>query len=984
MPATGDKKPGLADSWRSLEERTMRGELRALVEAEFPAIAARLPTEIDRRSLLKLAGASLSMAGLAACSPAQEIVPYVRQPEIVVPGKPLHYATTLSSGGYGIGTVVESHEGRPTKIEGNPDHPASLGATDAIMQAAALELFDPDRSHSPLKDGEPASYENFLRDIAELADHLAQTAGKGAAVLVEASTSPTLKAQLEGLRRKYPQMRIYRHDPLETPAVEDAARQIFGKPLVPAYNLDKVDVIVSLDADFLAEGPGRLAYARQFAQRRKVRARDDTMSRLYALESTPTITGAAADHRQAVKPSEVEAITGALAKANGLNVSLEAGLALENLAGSWVGAAANDLRAAGKKALVIAGEHQTAYVHALAMTINQRLGSAGVFFIEPPHSMPVDGNLAALCRDIEARTVTALFALGANPVETAPTDIPVVEALGDLELLVHCGLYRDGTAQMAGWHIPAAHDLESWNDLRAFDGTASIVQPLILPLFGGKTFHEILAALGGDFNADPLSLVRATWLPSLGEDSWRKALRDGIVPDTAAPPASVRSAPDLGGLKPRGVVSGIELRFVADPFLRDGRHANCAVLQELPRPLTKIVWGNAALVSPTTAERLKLETGQAITVANGRNSLDAPVWVMPGHPDEAVTLSLGHGRRAAGSVAALAKGYDAFALRTANDPWFASGATLAAQDSRSPLVTTQHHHTMEGRAIVRDASLDEFRQAPDFVRKGVLPAPTESLYPDWPAGDEAWGMSIDLTACIGCMACVAACQTENNIPTVGPDQCALGREMHWLRVDRYYAGAPEAPETLFQPVPCMHCEKAPCEVVCPVNATTHTHDGLNAQVYNRCIGTRYCSQNCPYKVRRFNFLEFQDFDEQTAGPEQAARNPNVSVRSRGVMEKCTYCVQRISAKRIEGQVANRPIEDGAVITACQQACPTQAISFGDIKRKDSQVAKDKSAPHSYALLEELNTRPRTTYLGRIRNRKGKPDAGATDAEDGNG
>jgi molybdopterin-containing oxidoreductase family iron-sulfur binding subunit len=984
MSATGDKKPGLADPWRSLEERAMRGDLRALVEAEFPAIAARLPTEIDRRNLLKLAGASLSMAGLAACSPAQEIVPYVRQPEIVVPGKPLHYATTLSSDGYGIGAVVESHEGRPTKVEGNPDHPASLGATDAVMQAAVLELFDPERSRSPLKDGEPASYEDFLRDIAELADHLAQTAGKGAAILIEANTSPTLKAQLEGLRRKYPALHVYRHVAFETPAGEDAANQMFGKPLIPVYHLDKVDVIVSLDADFLTEGPGRLAYARQFAERRRVRAAADSMSCLYAVESTPTLTGAAADHRQAVKPSQVEIIAAALAKAVGLNVPVEAGRANEDLAQSWIGAAAEALQAAGQKAVVIAGEHQTAYVHALAMTINQRLGSAGVSFIEPPHSMPVDGDLAALCREIETGTVATLFILGADPVETAPADIPAVEALGDLELLVHCGLYRDGTAQMAGWHIPAAHDLESWSDLRAFDGTASIMQPLILPLFGGKTFHEILAALGGDFNADPLSLVRATWLRSLGEDGWRKALRDGIVPDTAAASVSVRPASDLGGLKPRGAISGIELRFVADPFLLDGRHANCAVLQELPRPLTKLVWGNAALLSPTTAERLKLETGQTITVANGRNSLDAPVWIMPGHPDEAVTLSLGHGPRAAGSVAALAKGYDAFALRTTRDPWFASGATLIAQDSRSPLVTTQHHHAMEGRHIVRDASLDDFRQTPDFVRKGVPPVPTESLFPDWPADDEAWGMSIDLTACIGCMACVAACQTENNIPTVGPDQCALGHEMHWLRVDRYYAGAPEAPETLFQPVPCMHCEKAPCEVVCPVNATTHTHDGLNAQVYNRCIGTRYCSQNCPYKVRRFNFLEFQDFDKQTAGPEQAARNPNVSVRSRGVMEKCTYCVQRISAKRIEAQIGNRPIEDGEVVTACQQACPTQAISFGDIKHKDSQVAKDKGAPHSYALLEELNTRPRTTYLGRIRNRKGKPDAGATDAEDGDG
>jgi molybdopterin-containing oxidoreductase family iron-sulfur binding subunit len=432
------------------------------------------------------------------------------------------------------------------------------------------------------------------------------------------------------------------------------------------------------------------------------------------------------------------------------------------------------------------------------------------------------------------------------------------------------------------------------------------------------------------------------------------------------------------------VASGLEVRIVADPWLRAGDNANNAWLQELPRPLTKIVWGNAALLSPATAARLKLETGQVVNVArNGRN-LDAPAWIMPGHPDEVVTLSLGHGQREGLSVAALSQGYDAFALRTADALWFAAGATLTVRDATMPIVTTHRHHSMEGRAIVRHASLDEFRQTPDFVRKGVPPPPTQALFPDWPTDEEAWGMSIDLTACIGCMACVAACQAENTIPTVGPEQCSLGHEMHWLRVDRYYAGPPEAPETLFQPVPCMHCEKAPCEVVCPVNATTHTHDGLNAQVYNRCIGTRYCSQNCPYKVRRFNFLEFQDFDKQTAGPEQAARNPNVSVRSRGVMEKCTYCVQRISAKRIASQIADRPIGDEEVVTACQQACPTQAISFGDIKRKDSQVATDKASPHAYALLEELNTRPRTTYLGRIRNRNEKLDGVAKNAEDGNG
>jgi molybdopterin-containing oxidoreductase family iron-sulfur binding subunit len=950
------------------------------------ATAEKSHAEIDRRSLLKLVGASLSMAGLAACSPAQEIVPYVRQPEIVVPGKPLYYATTLSSRGYGLGAVVESHEGRPTKVEGNPDHPASMGATDAVMQAAVLELFDPERSRTPMKNGVPASYDDFLRDMAVDAADLATTGGESAAILIEATTSPTLKTQLEDLRRKYPMLRIYRHDPLETPSPEEAAAKLFGNSLVPVHHLERADVVVSLDADFLAEGPARLAYARNFSARRHVRAVADRMNRLYAVESTPTITGAAADHRQAVKPGAVETVAALLGKAVGLALPLGSDNVATNIYPSWIEAAAADLKAAGRKAVVVAGEHQTAYVHAVAIAINRQLGAIGstVTFIEPPHAMPVDGHLGNLCQDIEGGTVGRLFVLGANPLETAPAGLDIGKAFGRLDTLVHCGLYQDGTARSAHWHIPAAHDLESWSDIRAFDGTASVVQPLIKPLFGGRTFHEILAALGGDFNADPLSLVRATWLPSLGEDGWRTALRAGIVSDTAAAPVSVHPTADLDGLKLRQPESGIELRFVADPFLLDGRHANCAALQELPRPLTKLVWGNAALMSPATGKRLELETGQVVSITRAGHSLDVPAWIMPGHPDEVVTLALGHGRRAAGSVAALAKGYDAFALRTADAPWFASGTTLEARNGRSPLITTQHHHAMEGRAIVRHASVGEFHQTPDFVRKDLPPNPTESLFPDWPAEEEAWGMSIDLTACIGCMACVAACQSENNIPTVGPEQCARGHEMHWLRVDRYYAGPPEAPETLFQPVPCMHCEKAPCEVVCPVNATTHTHDGLNAQVYNRCIGTRYCSQNCPYKVRRFNFLEFQDFNKQTAGPEQAARNPNVSVRSRGVMEKCTYCVQRISSKRIEAQIANRPIEDGAVVTACQQACPTQAISFGDIKRKDSQVAKDKSAPHSYALLEELNTRPRTTYLGRIRNRKGKPDTDATDAEDGDG
>lgn len=955
------------DMWRSLDEIAGTADFRRFVEAEFPALVERLPANPNRRTLLKLMGASLSLAGLAACSRAESIVPYVRQPEILIPGKPVYYATTLSSDGFGIGAIVESHEGRPTKVEGNPDHQASRGATDAVMQAAVLTLFDPDRSRMPLKEGQPASYGDFLKDMSALVSRWTASQGQGGALLIDASTSPTLAAQIDALRVRYSKLKIHRHDPLATPAVVEASRVLFGSTLKAAYHFDRADVIFSLDADFLGEGPGRLAYARDLMARRRVRTPSDRMSRLYAVESTPTITGAAADHRLAIKPSAIEAI------AAGLHEALDgqataSGPPIEQ---AWMEALVDNLKAAGRNALVIAGPQQSAFVHAIAFAANAKLGALGntVELIEPPDALQVDGDLAALCEAIDGGAIDTVVVLGANPLHTAPARLVAHKAFSSLKLLVHHGLYRDETAFLAHWHVPAAHELESWSDIRAYNGTASLVQPLIAPLYDGKTEHELLAVLSGQFQTDPLSLVRQHWA-ELDDDAWKKVLRDGAVPNSSAKPVPVTVPPDLAGLKPAASAgSGIDIRFVADPWLRDGRLANASWLQELPRPLTKIVWGNAALISPATAERLKVENGKVINIASNGADIDAPAWIVPGHPDESVTLSFGFGRKA-GSVAALSEGYDAFRLRGGAE-WLATGATIVPRENSVRVITTQHHQAMEGRAIVRHASLDGFRQDPNFVRKDVPPSPTESLYPDWRYDQEAWAMAIDLSACIGCMACVSACQAENNIAPVGPEECERGHEMHWLRIDRYYAGPLDAPEIFFQPVPCMHCEKAPCEVVCPVNATVHTHDGLNAQVYNRCIGTRYCSQNCPYKVRRFNFLDHQTFDKDEAGPGQGVHNPNVSVRSRGVMEKCTYCVQRISAKRIQAQIENRDIADGEVVTACQQACPTQAITFGDRNRKDAKVVREKSAPQNYALLEELNTRPRTTYLGKISNPNGK-------------
>ncbi|MGN6764632.1 MAG: TAT-variant-translocated molybdopterin oxidoreductase [Rhizobiaceae bacterium] len=962
--------------WRSLEDLADGRDIRSFVAAEFPALAERLPPRLDRRTLLKLFGATLSMAGLTACSEAKDIVPYVRQPENVIPGKPRYYATTLTSEGYGIGAIVESHEGRPTKIEGNPDHPASLGATDAVMQAAALELFDPERTRTVLFDGDPASYDDFLKEMSDLARALAASGGADAALLIEPSTSPSLKAQLEVLRRLYPKLRVYSHDPLATTGSAAASQALYGRALLPVYRVEKADVIVSLDADFLGEGPGRLAYGKAFADRRRVRGANDGMSRLYAIESTPTITGAAADHRKVVKPSAVEAVAAALHAA--ISGGVPEGAPIE---ANWLATVADDLKKAGPRALIVPGPHQSPFVNAAALSMNRHLGSLGatVELIETPDQMRLDGTLADFLTEISRATIDTAFVLGCNPVGTAPGDLKAHEILPKLKRLVHWGLYRDETAKLAHWHVPAAHDLESWSDIRAYDGTASIIQPLILPLFQGRTIHEILAALAGEFDKDALALVRRTWAGSLDDAAWRTTLRNGVVANSAAAPVTTDVPDDLGGLKPSGPRKGIEIRFVADPFLRDGRHANAPWLQELPRPLTKIVWGNALLLSPAMAGRLGIENNQVVDLVRHGAEIEASAWIMPGQPDGSVSISLGHGRKI-GSVAALGEGYDAYPLRTSDAPWMADGVTVAKRDRKKRIITTQHHQRMEGRAIVRHATLEDFRADPHFVRKGVPPAPTESLYPDWPYDDEAWGMSIDQSACIGCMACVAACQAENNIPTVGPDEAERGHEMHWLRIDRYYSGSADDPDLFFQPVPCMHCEKAPCEIVCPVNATVHTHDGLNAQVYNRCIGTRYCSQNCPYKVRHFNFFAYNEFDKETAGPEQAVRNPDVSVRSRGVMEKCTYCVQRISEKRIHAQIENRAIEDGEVVTACQQACPTQAIVFGDIKRKDGKVAREKSAPQNYALLEELNTRPRTTYLGKISN----PNAALVKGEGGDG
>lgn len=949
----------------------------------------------DRRRFLQLLGASLALAGQGGCrlsQPTEKIVPYVRSPEHLVPGKPLYYASGLTLGGYATGVLVESHLGRPTKIEGNPQHPASLGSTDAQTQAAILSLYDPDRSQVITCAGEVQTWKAFVNEMqAALKDEDGNN-GAGLRVLTETVTSPTLARQLNRLLKKYPQARWHSHEPVSRERVYAGAKLAFGEALEPRHDFTKADVIVSLDADFLARGPGHVRYARDFARRRSVPAaaeddRSRDMNRLYAVESSCTITGAAADHRLAIRPGRIEAMAIHLARRLGMGsdgnatgeINQDGSLSREEK--DWLDSAAKDFAAHRAASLVIAGDHQPPEVHALTHALNAKLKNTGktVEYTDPVavQTGTQADSLRRLVDDMVAGEVEMLVILGGNPVYNAPADLRFAEALEKVGTSVHLGLNEDETAQRCRWRIPAAHELESWSDARAYDGTATILQPLIDPLYGGKTVHEIAAVLLGDSQQSSHDIVRHFWQENHGGDDfdqfWRRSLHDGVVPDSQFKTRDV--TPSSGFIDGfdfsdnPGEMGGVDILFRPDPTIHDGRFANNAWLQELPKPITTLTWDTAALMSRATARRHDLSSQQLVEIEHAGRTLMLPMLIVAGHADNCVTVHLGHGRKAGGQLA-TGSTFNAFDLRTSESPWIVHGATLHPTSRRYRLARTQSHHRMEGRDLIRRVTLEEFKHDPHAGPDHGAHHPVDSdltLYDSsQPAREEeyAWGMSINLTTCIGCSACVVACQAENNIPVVGKEEVLRGREMHWIRVDEYVDEAPEGPQALHQPVTCMHCENAPCEVVCPVAATVHSDEGLNEMVYNRCVGTRYCSNNCPYKVRRFNFLQYAD--EQTPVL-KLLRNPDVTVRMRGVMEKCTYCVQRINAARIEAKKGNRRIADGDVVTACQQACPTQAIVFGDTADPESRVAQAKSQPHDYGLLTELNTRPRTTYLARVIN-----------------
>lgn len=957
--------------WRSLDELAETEEFQEFLHREFPDKASELTDPVSRRSFLKIMSASLALAGLNACSrqPEEKIVPYAAEPpEKLIPGKPLFYATAFRLGGYAVGVLAESHMGRPIKIEGNDLHPASLGSADIFSQASVLNLYDPDRAQVVTRNGQISTWDTFRSVLHEAMSAQTPSQGSGLRILTTTVTSPTLASQIQGILELFPEARWHQYDPVGRTNAHNGAALAFGEPAETIYRLDKADVIASLDSDFMAWGPGGLRYAKDFANKRRVAGRRASMNRLYAVECTPTVTGSMADHRLPVRPSAVESLAEALAGRLGLDVETAEHPDLQGM-DHWIDALARDLTAHSRSGLVLAGETASPRTHALVHAINEKLGNTGhtVIHADPVEANPTDQveSLRDLVRDMETGMVEALIVLGGNPAFTSPADVGFVEACKSVDFMVYLGQHEDETAQLCHWHIPEAHDLEAWSDARAYDGTATIIQPLIAPLYQGKSAHELLAAVAGSGVTSGHDIVREYW-KSRGLDTekkWQMALHDGIVPGTGFEPRSVTLRHDA--FRRRVAASpnpSLELTFRPDPSIWDGQFANNGWLQELPKPLTKLTWDNAALLAPKTAERMGVSNEDVVEIRSGDRSVEAPVWILPGQPDECVTVNLGHGRTHAGRVG-TGTGFNAYALRVSTGHWSASNIEIRKTGRRYGLASTQHHHLMEGRRPVRHGTLDEYNRDPRFALHGDHEDPDATLYTRFPYDGYAWGMSIDLNACNGCNACVIGCQSENNIPVVGKRQVQNGREMHWIRVDRYYSGPMDNPEAYFQPLNCMQCENAPCEVVCPVGATVHSDEGLNDMVYNRCVGTRYCSNNCPYKVRRFNFFEYVD----KAPSLKLLNNPDVTVRMRGVMEKCTYCVQRINAARIDAKKEGRDIRDGEIRPACQTACPTDAIVFGDINDEKSRVSKAKAEPRSYGILEELNTNPRTTYLAKLRN-----------------
>jgi molybdopterin-containing oxidoreductase family iron-sulfur binding subunit len=1028
-PPHTDPVPGRV-YWRGLDELEQTPEFRQWVEREFPVDASEWADPVSRRHFMKLMSASFLLAGAGLAGngcrrPVEKILPFGQMPENYVHGVVQLFATAMPTRGGALPLVVRSNDGRPTKVEGNGLHPDSNGGTDRFAQASILDLYDPDRATDFKKAGQiisPAAAADFLADLAK---HMQTNRGDGVCFLLEPSNSPSRRRLQRALAEKYPQARWYVYEPIGLDVHTRAATLAFGQPVKPVYRYDAAEVVVSLDCDFLGSEEDVQNSIRRFASKRQPEGPDGSLNRLYVVEGLMSLTGFQADHRLRVASSAVLQVAAALAaEVLGQSGNLAG---LQNLtqppAGvdpKWLSECAKDLKAHSGRCVVVTGHRQPQAVHLLAHMLNAALGNIGKTVMLQAVPEPKEGTLADLAQALKSSQVDTLIMLDGNPVYTAPADLEWAKVQRQAHTVVRLGYYEDETSPYCDWHLPAAHYLESWGDAHTNDGTLVPIQPLIAPLFGGWTELEVLARLAGDTVASPYAITRETFTGFVRggdvEGAWRKFLHDGFLADSAAKPLELRLNESavtqaLAGSAASALSKeNLEVVFHRDYRMDDGRYNNNGWLQELPDPVTKITWDNVVLVSRKTAEDLGVKNNDKVEVKLGGRSVRGPIWVQPGQADYSIALALGYGRTRAGRVGQGA-GFDVYLLRATDAPHIAVGATLAKVGETYPISCTQHHWSMEGRPIIREANLEQYRQHPRFAKEMEKEEFTSPLYPNpfdqlKEQGLHQWGMAIDLNRCVGCSACILACQSENNVPIVGKEQVARGREMHWLRLDRYYSGPPARtprrdtfipdeqqqfeewitnPQVVTQPMLCQHCESAPCENVCPVNATSHDQEGLNVMTYNRCVGTRYCSNNCPYKVRRFNYFDYNKRPLQKLywGPlanrpqdelelVKMIKNPQVTVRMRGIMEKCTFCLQRIEQAKIEQKVkagasGDVIVPEGKFTTACAQACPADAIVFGNLNDSSSRVSKLKKSERNYSVLPELLTKPRTTYLARVRN-----------------
>ena len=966
--------------WRSLGQLNGDPQFQKYVDAEFPEAAQVTGDGLSRRKFLSVMSASLALAGLANCRrPVEKIVPYVVAPEEAVPGIPVDYRTVMTRDVGALGLTVRSFDGRPIKIEGNPAHPSSSGATDAFAQAEILNLYDPERATGCRRHNQVAAWEEFLAEWQGMRNQFSLDGGKGLAVISRSESSPTFKRLYRAFQKAFPNSRWVVYEPVSDELIFKGIKAATGKTLLPVCHIDRAKVIVALDADFLGLESESVRYVGQFADGRRLESPGDEMNRLYVIEGALTLTGSNADHRLRLPSSRIAAFAQALAlKLGELGLTVIGAEAIDaarvtGLDEKWLNAVARDLIAHAGESLLLAGRGQSIAVHALVAAINQALGNLGktIEYREVDGELLPDAQeLAKLKYDIDRQNIQALIILGGNPAYDASVPIDV----SNIAFSVHISPTLDETSLGTTWHIPQAHFIETWGDACSIDGTLSIAQPLIRPLFDGKSAVELLHALITGTDVAAYDLVRETWrdiLPKANwEEAWRRTLHDGIFkvePNLTAPSVlseGVRTALAYYPVtdKPPSAEE-LELIFKPSSHAYDGRYAGNAWLLENPDPITKLTWDNAALMSPKTAQALGLSNHDVVRVTVNEKYTLLPVWITPGQADYTIVVDFGFGRRN-GAVAA-GVGANVYALRSTVNSFIERSVKVEKTGKRHELASTQDHGSMQGRPIIREATLEHYRRHPNFAHEMVEHPPLQSLWREhqYDQGYQ-WGMIIDLTTCIGCGACTVACQSENNIPVVGKLQVGKGREMHWMRIDRYFTGTEEDPQVVHQPMACQHCEMAPCEGVCPVSATVHDREGLNVMVYNRCVGTRYCSNNCPFKVRRFNFFNYNKKPKEI---EKLHKNPNVTVRARGVMEKCTYCLQRINEAKEKAKQEGRALRDGDVLTACQQVCPTRSITFGNILDSTSAVVRRKQQARSYGVLSELNLKARTTYLAKVRN-----------------